>query len=163
VVTARTVPVQAGAYNVGDVDEVGNFWISYQGKAWVQIRLSDQSTIASGSATFAYAIYDWAYVPGGGDYLYAIAVDGTGKTFLYRFNRTTKLWSQVGNGYGVIYPANGVVGAVYASSDGFLYGSENTQGKTYKFNLDGNTSTFIIQGATASSNDGAHCIYNGAS
>lgn len=162
VVGARTLPVQAGAYNVGDVDETGTFWIAYQGKNWVQIRLTDQSIIASGTATFAYSVYDWAYVPGGGNFLYSIAVDSTGRTFLYRFDRTAKTWAQVGTGYGTLYPANGVVGAVYASQDGFLYGTENTQGRTYRFNLDGQTSNFIIQGPTASSNDGAHCINNGA-
>lgn len=162
VVGARTLPVAPGAYNAGDVDENGEFWVAYQGKNWVHLRLSDQTIIDSGTATFSFSIYDWAYVPGGGNFLYAIAVDGSGRTFLYRFDRTNHTWAQVGAGYGAIYPANGVVGAVYASQDGFLYGSENTQGKTYKFSLDGNTSTFIIQGPTASSNDGAHCINNGA-
>lgn len=162
VVGARTLPVAPGAYNTGDVDENGEFWIAYQGKNWVHLRLSDQTIIDSGTATLSLSIFDWAYVPGGGNFLYAIAVDGSGQTFLYRFNRTSHTWAQVGAGYGAIYPANGVVGAVYASQDGFLYGSENTQGKTYKFTLDGNTSSFVIQGPTATSNDGAHCINNGA-
>lgn len=36
-------------------------------------------------------------------------------------------------GYPVIYSENGVVGAVYATQGGFLYGSENSQGRTYRF------------------------------
>jgi hypothetical protein len=117
---------------------------------------------ASGTAVIPIAVYDWAYVPGGGNFLYSIAVDSTGRALLYRFDRTLNVWSQVSTGYGAIYPANGVVGAVYASSDGFLYGSENTGGRIYKFSLDGCTSQLVTTGPTASSNDGAHCINNGA-
>lgn len=160
IVNARTLPAAAGAYNAGDVDENGDFWVAYAGTSWLQIRISTLVTIASGTATPPYGIYDWAYVPGGGNYLYGIGVDDKGATFLSRFDRTAHTWSVVGTGYGVIYPANGVVGAVYASQDGFLYGSENTGGKIYKFSLDGKTSTFITTGPTATSNDGAHCINN---
>lgn len=107
-------------------------------------------------------MYDWTYVPGGGNNLYGISVDSVGGTFLNAFNRLSHIWSRVGTGYGTIYPGNGVVGAVYASQDGYLYGSENSGGKIYKFSMDGTTAVFISTGPTASSNDGAHCILNAA-
>jgi hypothetical protein len=157
----RTLPVAPGAYNVGDVDEAGQLWVAYNGRNWVQINLATNAVVASGTANPAISIYDWAYVPGGGNYLYAIAVDTLGLTYLYRFDRGPgKAFSQVGLGYGLILPANGVVGAVYAGTDGFLYGSENSGGRVYRFSLNGNTATLITTGPTASSNDGAHCILN---
>ena len=85
----RTLPVQAGAYNTGDVDENGDFWVAYQGRNWLQIRLSTLATVASGTATFPVSIYDWAYAAGGGNFLYTIAVDSSGGALLYRFNRAT--------------------------------------------------------------------------
>jgi hypothetical protein len=162
IVAVQSLPVAAGAWNVGDVDENGHFWISYAGGSWTQVDLSTKTILASGTASIPLGIYDWAFVPGGGNFLYAIAVNSTGNTFLYRFNRVTKSWAQVGTGYGAIYPQNGVVGAAYASLDGFLYGSENSGGKIYRFSLDGRTAVLVATGPTASSNDGAHCIFNSA-
>jgi hypothetical protein len=105
-------------------------------------------------------VYDWAYVPGGGNYLYAVTVTSTGATFLYRFNSGTYTWTQVGAGYGTIYPANGVVGALCATGNGELYASENSAGRIYRLSLNGVNAVLIATGPTASSNDGAYCILN---
>lgn len=54
-----------------------------------------------------------------------------------------------------------VFGATYASSDGFLYGSENTLGNIYKVSIQ--TPYSIVKfadGPASYSNDGARCINN---
>lgn len=157
----KEIPSAYGtSFNAGDVDENGHFWISFSGKAWLQIDLKTLNILASGTATSTLAVADWAYVPGGGNYLFGVTVDGYGNANLQKFNRGTKTWQVVGTGYGQIFPGYGVVGAVYATQDGFLYASENTGGKIYKLSLDGRTSTFITTNPTTSNNDGAHCINN---
>lgn len=162
IAAVKDLPItpSGGGYNTGDVDYNGNFWVAYNGRDWVEINLASNTIVASGTATLPFSIYDWSYVPNGGAFLYAISVDARGATFLMRFSLTTHVWSQVGTGYGTIYPSNGVVGAIYASQDGFLYSSENSEGKIYKLSLDGKTSTFISTGPRATSNDGAHCVLN---
>lgn len=152
-------------YNAGDVDEQGIFWVSNSGRAWAQIALNNRTIIASGTAVQIRNIIDWAYVPGGGNALYSVSFDqaGTGTTVLYRFDRALKTWTTVGTGYGTLAATTSGYGAVYASSDGFLYASDNNSGVIYRFSLDGRTVVRIATGPTSSSNDGAHCIYNGAS
>jgi hypothetical protein len=105
----RALPVQAGAYNLGDVDENGNFWASIAGKGWVRIRLSDNVTLGSGTtqgpsiAGAFYSIYDRAYVPGGGRCLCSIVGTALGGTYLFRFNRSLGTWSlQTGTGFGTV-------------------------------------------------------------
>lgn len=151
------------SWNVGDVDEKGTMWIANNGKTWVEVDIANAKVIANGTATSSSfsAVYDWAYVPGGGNYLYAISSDSNGNGFLQRFDRTAKTWAQVSTGYGAIYPSQATVGACYAGTDGFLYASDNTSGRIHKFNLDGKTAVLQQTGPKASGNDGAHCILNG--
>lgn len=47
-------------------------------------------------------------------------------------------------------------GAVYASSDGLLYGSENNSGRIFRFNTTALTATALASGPVTSVNDGAH-------
>lgn len=82
VATSRVLPVQAGPYNAGDVDENGDAWFSFQGREWIQLRLSSLQIVASGKAKPLESVYDWAYVPGGGNYLYAVGIDTSGRTSL---------------------------------------------------------------------------------
>lgn len=157
------MPVTTGvtSWNVADVDETGTYWVSSGGTRWVQINLNTTTVVNTGTAATTFgSIFDWAYVPGGGDFLYSISSDAAGNGFLQRFSRQTKTWSQVGTGYGAIYPRQATVGAVYAGSDGVLYAADNTSGRIHRFLLDGRTSTLLRTGPTASGNDGAHCILN---
>jgi hypothetical protein len=79
VTVGRNLPVSPGAWIVGDVDENGHFWIAYAGLSWNQIDLATMQTLASGVATLPISVYDWAYVPGGGNNLYGISIDSVGE------------------------------------------------------------------------------------
>jgi hypothetical protein len=74
VVTVRTIPSSSGTYNVGDVDENGDFWISASGSSWLKVNLSSGTITAVGTASIPNPVYDWAYVPGGGNFLYGIGI-----------------------------------------------------------------------------------------
>ena len=73
------------------------------------------------------------------------------------FSRSTKEWTELTN-YNHVAGLN-QFGALYASDDGFLFGSENNAGQIYKFPLPGKgTSAVIISKCSTSSlNDGARC------
>lgn len=157
----------------GDVDEKGYYWGTDTGSSWVQIDLRPGSTtygqtISTGTATVApdYPIYDWAYVVGGGDCLYAVAYNPgilgllNASSFLLQFNRTTKAWKTIAN-YGNIVPrllTSSTWGAVYASDDKALYASENGSGQIWKLPLGGTAATLVSTGPTSTTNDGARCI-----
>ncbi|KAK8094605.1 hypothetical protein PG997_001290 [Apiospora hydei] len=150
--------------NAGDVDENNHYWATASGKQWIQVDLKPGSptflrTLASGTANPTYSQIDWAYVPGGGNYLWGLAFNtGYTSTYLQRFDRTTRTWSVFTN-FGNV-AGNNQWGAVYASDDGFLYGSENTSGQIWKFPLpvNGTAAVKISNGPAASSNDGARFI-----
>lgn len=159
----------------GDVDENGYYWGTDNGNKWVQIDLRLGSAtygqiVTSGTVTTApeYPIYDWAYVSGGGNYLYAVGysyglVGIFANTYLLQFNRATKAWKTITN-YGNIVPnliSTTTWGAVYASDDNALYASENGSGQIWKLPLPpaaGSTAKKVSNGPSASSNDGARCI-----
>ncbi|KAK7748248.1 hypothetical protein SLS62_008800 [Diatrype stigma] len=159
--------------NGGDVDEKGYYWGTDTGNNWVQIDLRPGSTtygqtISAGTVAVApdYPIYDWAYVAGGGDYLYAVAYSPgiigllNASTFLLQFNRATKAWKTIAN-YGNIVPrllSSTTWGAVYASDDKALYASENGSGQIWKLPLSGAPASPISYGPTSTTNDGARCI-----
>ncbi|KAL4729219.1 hypothetical protein ACLX1H_003630 [Fusarium chlamydosporum] len=150
--------------NMGDIDNQGRYWISNSGGAWWTIDLMPGSAkygqiIMSGTATTSLKAADWAFVPGGGDYMYAVMFDsnGVGST-LCRFSRTTYTWQTL-KSYGSVAGSN-FWGAVYASADGSLYGSENNSGQIFQFPVAptiGNPK-FIATGPVSSWNDGARCI-----
>ncbi|KAI0002329.1 hypothetical protein F4779DRAFT_134189 [Xylariaceae sp. FL0662B] len=153
-----------GNLNSGDVDENLQYWGTAGGKFWLQIDLKPGSatfgtTVANGTATFPNTVIDWAYVPGGGNYLYGLAYTSTNdRTILARFDRTGHTWTSLTD-FGRVAGQN-TWGAVYASDDGFLYGSENNSGEIWKFPLpaNGTTPVKISNGPKASGNDGARCI-----
>lgn len=159
----RSLPAQAAQYNAGDVDEAGQFWGAYQGRGIVQVNLEDPSypIVYNGAATPQYSLYDWAYVPGGGNYLYSVtsnsaAADNAEPVYLLRFDRTAKSWATVGT-FGVLVTSNANTwGAVYASADGLLYGSENNSGRIFRFNITSLTATSLAAGPSSNVNDGAH-------
>ncbi|KAH7236687.1 proline rich protein 5MeD, partial [Fusarium tricinctum] len=149
---------------MGDIDNMGRYWISNQGKAWWCIDLKPGSAtygkiLMSGTAVTTGGIADWAFVPGGGDFMYGIMYDSAGLTgTLSRFSRTAYTWSSV-RAYGMVTGTN-VFGAVYASADGNLYGSENSNGNIYKFPIAPSVGApvFVATGPPSTWNDGARCI-----
>ncbi|RGP79636.1 hypothetical protein FLONG3_2384, partial [Fusarium longipes] len=150
--------------NMGDIDNQGRLWLSNNGGAWWTIDLMPGSStygkiIMSGTAVTTLKAADWAFVPGGGDYMYSVMYDSTGLTStLCRFSRTTYTWQTV-KAYGNIAGTN-VWGAVYANGDGSLYGSENSSGQIWQFPIAPTVGTpkFIATGPVSSWNDGARCL-----
>jgi hypothetical protein len=158
------------ALNTGDVDQNSQYWASASGNQWIQVDLKPGSatfgkTVASGTSTAPYNVIDWAYVPGGGNFLYALGNDLLmTNTFLMSWDLSAKTWQVLVNfnnvaGKGLLLNRNSW-GAVYASSDGYLYGSENNSGEIWKFPLPsvGTTPTKVSTGPASSNNDGARCI-----
>lgn len=163
----------------GDVDENSQYWATDNGNKWIQIDLKPGSTtygqtISTGTVSKLpdYAVYDWAYIPGIPNYLYAIGYDYGAlglvglfaNTYLMQFDRRTKTWKTLTN-YGNIIPKilSGTTtwGAAYASDDKALYASENGSGIIWKFPLPESGSTTAKQvsnGPKASTNDGARCV-----
>ena len=124
-------------YNCGDVDEKSIYWATLNGRNWTQLDLVPGSAnfgklIANGTTTTlpaGYTVYDWAYVPGGGNNLYGIAQNGAkSQAILMAFSRSTKEWTELTN-YNNVTGLN-QFGALYASDDGFLFGSENNAGQS---------------------------------
>lgn len=156
--------------NCGDVDENAHYWAAASGAMWIQVDLDPASAnygtqITSGTASPAFSVIDWAYVPGGGDALWGLGYDSQSRqTNLMRFDRTVRTWTTLTN-FGTIASAtmgqSNAWGAVYASDDGYLYGSENNSGEIWRFPLPGATTTAAVKisnGPKSSSNDGARCI-----
>ncbi|KAL1865915.1 hypothetical protein Daus18300_007027 [Diaporthe australafricana] len=168
------------APNCGDVDENSQYWGSANGKEWTQVDLKPSSstfgrTVIMGTAAPAQTIIDWAYVPNAGNYLWSLGFDSTSRgqgkvsnTFLLRFDRAAKSWATVvrfGDIAGVGDGTRNAWGAVYASDDGYLYGSENFSGEIWRFPIPASgigaptaSPTKISNGPAATGNDGARCI-----
>ncbi|KAJ0119553.1 hypothetical protein J7T55_013756 [Diaporthe amygdali] len=168
--------------NVGEMDLNYNYWLAQNnGKSWVQVDLNSSSStygrvINNGTTNMAvlnsqstnYVVADWAYLPAwAANKLYSLGKQdkggGTGyNTHLLQWDMTTKNFTQL-----VTYPdfaggGNGTAswGAMYSTNDGFLYATENTSGRIYKFDISNpNASgyTFVSQGPAGSANDGARC------
>ncbi|PNH42545.1 hypothetical protein VD0004_g4758 [Verticillium dahliae] len=161
-----------GGFNAGDVDENSQYWISTSGNDWYQYDLRPGSAtyaqqVAYGTLPLlsrpAQVIADWAYVPGGGNFLWAIGTAAGGRTVLMQFSRSTKRWTQVrdfGNIVGGTLLNQPVWGAVYASANGFLYGTENLTGQVWRFPVLSSTApaTSVVTGSPATLNDGARCL-----
>ncbi|RYP51161.1 hypothetical protein DL768_003429 [Monosporascus sp. mg162] len=160
-------------YNTGDVDENSQYWASDLGNGWVQVDLLPSSAnfgkvVQSGTSILTLPInvrvFDWAYVPNTGNVLWTVAqrstLVGTTTSFssvLMSWDRTTRSWSEVAI-LGNIVGRN-QWGALYASDDGAMYGSENNAGHIYKFAVTPPyTVTFASNFKTSSFNDGARCV-----
>ncbi|KAF7532127.1 hypothetical protein G7054_g8228 [Neopestalotiopsis clavispora] len=165
-----------GGLNCGDVDENAVYWGSNGGALWIEVDLRPTSAnfsrqINTGTAVPPYTVIDWAYVPGGGDALWGLGFDNSlglalGQTYLLRFDRTAHTWTRLTNFGQIANTLNTTAGtnawgAVYASDDGYLYGSENNSGEIWRFPLPGANTTAAVKisnGPKSSSNDGARCI-----
>ncbi|KAI4593248.1 hypothetical protein KJ359_009976 [Pestalotiopsis sp. 9143b] len=165
--------------NSGDVDESSLFWATSQGNQWLQLDLKPGSatwgrTINNGTAVTPHLILDWAYVPNSGNYLWALGYDvkstslpdADNHVYLQRFERTTKVWSVVADLGKLAGTTYNKYGAVYATEDGYMFGTENLSGQTWKFNIPPNGDTtnwtptpqYVATGNVSNSNDGARCL-----
>lgn len=147
----------------GDVDENGHYWLTGGGGSgdWAQIDLTtptpqllDSGPIQGGGISTFTGGVDWAYVPGGGDYLYRIMARD-GESWLFRFNRSSGQHENLGS-LGTL--DSNSFGAVYADPDGFLYISNNQSGNIYRVDIHNVTATLFSAGPISGFNDGARCF-----
>jgi hypothetical protein len=139
--------IGSNAISMGDVDDQGRFWVSEGGGRWWCIDLRPTSStfgklLNSGtSATNLLAgVGDWAYVPGGGNYLYALQAsvieNDLLRTNIVRWSLTTQKWENYQAYPGILNTAlNLVWGAVMAAPGGTLFAQESVLGQTWKFTL----------------------------
>ncbi|KAJ4391092.1 hypothetical protein N0V93_004707 [Gnomoniopsis smithogilvyi] len=154
IISGLTPSILSGAFTIfgaGDVDANGQYWActtltGTNAQYFFSIDLVPGSAtygqvIHSGRATLPYPIFDWVYIPGGGQYLYSLGqVPPTlqyilGSTVLLRFSTTTFTWTTVKTytfGITTLIGTN-TWGALYTSSTGNLYALEATSGSTYQF------------------------------
>ncbi|KAG5757275.1 hypothetical protein H9Q70_000126 [Fusarium xylarioides] len=100
-------------------------------------KLLDSGTSATNLLS---GVGDWAYVPGGGNYLYALQAsvieNGLLRTNIVRWSLTTQKWEQYQAYPGILSTAlNLVWGAVMAAPGGTLFAQESVLGQTWKFTL----------------------------
>ncbi len=112
--------------------------------------------IASGVAAPLVSIADRAYVPGGGQYRSDTLT--ASQTSLVKFDHVPAVCTTV-TSYGNLAGSN-FWGALSASSDGYLYGSENTSGEIWRFPVAPRTgkAVRVAVGPAVTDNDGAHSI-----
>lgn len=175
----------------GDVDNNGIYWactttLGTNKQIYIGVDLAPGSAtygqvIHQGTTTLPYPIFDWAYVEGGGDYLYALGQVPAGlngfiptlpTTALLKFSTTAFTWSVAKASYSTPIPITNIAstiigsntwGAVYASSSGNLFALEATTGSTFKFPVLGSSTsaTFFSQFLPQGTIDGARCYTAG--
>jgi mucin-19 len=164
--------IGTNAISMGDVDDQGRFWVSEGGGRWWCIDLRPTSTtfgkvLSSGTSNtdLLSGVGDWAYVPGGGNYLYALQASviesGLLRTNIVRWSTTTQKWERYQSYPGLILTTlNLVWGAVMAAPDGTLFGQESVLGQTWKFSLSSTANPTPIPGGAILNllgSDGAKC------
>ncbi|ENH70683.1 hypothetical protein FOC1_g10004980 [Fusarium oxysporum f. sp. cubense race 1] len=164
--------IGTNAISMGDVDDQGRFWVSEGGGKWWCIDLRPTSNtfgqlLSSGtSATnLLSGVGDWAYVPGGGNYLYAVQAsvieNGLLRTNIVRWSLTTQKWERFQSYPNLILTTlNLIWGAVMAAPDGTLFAQETVLGQTWKFTLGSTANPTPIQGGAILNllgSDGARC------
>ncbi|TVY65237.1 hypothetical protein Focb16_v015660 [Fusarium oxysporum f. sp. cubense] len=164
--------IGTNAISMGDVDDQGRFWVSEGGGKWWCIDLRPTSStfgqlLSSGtSATnLLSGVGDWAYVPGGGNYLYAVQASviesGLLRTNIVRWSLTTQKWERFQSYPNLILTTlNLVWGAVMAAPDGTLFAQETVLGQTWKFTLGSTANPTAIPGGAILNllgSDGARC------
>jgi hypothetical protein len=164
-----------GTYDVGDVDDQGQYWATNGGIDWLKYDLNPTSP-TYGQATFgsinllnllSISIGDWSFVQSGGG-LYALGAVGT-VTALYRFDRTTRAITKVAeypNGPSfttvvlLVTVARAPVWSATYSGQGLLYASESVSGQIWRFPITGGTPTRVSNTAVGPTGlaDGARCF-----
>ncbi|KYK58692.1 hypothetical protein DCS_05709 [Drechmeria coniospora] len=151
--------------NLGDVDPNGQYYgTTPAGGYWIQVDLAPGSPtfgtiVDSGSGSLQpFNMSDWAYVPGGGNYLYGFASsDDIQTAYLQRWDITTHEYSVVAN----LGPLpNNVFGAVFGAENGYLYDQNGYDGNLYRVRVNPpGALELVANGPLPGGNyDGARCI-----
>ncbi|KAG9256935.1 uncharacterized protein F5Z01DRAFT_672160 [Emericellopsis atlantica] len=156
-----------GNWRTGDVDSQGHLWVALFDGTWAEIDVDQQSptfgtVLSQGDGTgfrADYTVADWAFVPGGGPYTYAIIYQTDGDARRARFNTLTGTWDPLESYGQLVNGSSGCWGAVYSSGGGNLYASENNTGEIWRFPIvNGGDPEMVVQGPVSSNNDGARCV-----
>ncbi|KAM0353053.1 hypothetical protein ACHAPU_001940 [Fusarium lateritium] len=158
------------AISMGDVDNQGILWVSEGGNKWWSVDLRRGANfgklISSGTSNIDLlsGVGDWAYVPGGGSYLYSVQASviesGLLRTNIVRWSLVTQKWERYQSYPGLLLTAlNLIWGAVVAAPGGVLFAQENLLGQTWRFTLGSTDDPTAIQGGAILnlSGDGAKC------
>ncbi|KAJ3502925.1 hypothetical protein NM208_g16617 [Fusarium decemcellulare] len=158
---------------MGEVDDQGRFWISESGKKWWSIDVKPGSTnfgkiltTGTSAANLLSGVADWAYVPGGGNYLYSVQLSvvesGLLRTNLVRWSLDTNTWERFRSYNNLLLALNVVWGATFGTADGNLFAQEDLLGGTYKFAITTSETspTTLPPGdiLNLAGGDGARCI-----
>ncbi|KAF5000440.1 hypothetical protein FGRMN_1771 [Fusarium graminum] len=156
--------------SMGDVDSQGILWVSESGNKWWSVDLRRGANfgklINSGTSDIGLlnGVGDWAYVPGGGNYLYSVQASviesGLLRTNIVRWPLATQKWERYQSYPNLLLTAlNLIWGAVVAAPGGVLFAQENLLGQTWRFTLGSTESPTALQGGAILnlSGDGAKC------
>ncbi|PFH60770.1 hypothetical protein XA68_10384 [Ophiocordyceps unilateralis] len=160
---------------MGAIDKWGQYWLSvYSGGEYIVVDLNPRSrsfgTVrAQGASRLPRNIgrwrlpAGWAWTVGDMHSLYGIGYDYlTGRTALFRWKIQTSAWEVVGHAKS---RADGdTFSAVVATSDGIVYGLEDSTGDIFRFNISAPNHMDLLQRAgpisqsTPKSNTAARCV-----
>jgi sugar lactone lactonase YvrE len=162
--TLTTVPSGTfpGGPAIGDVDTAGHYWaigsdgliteIDYSPGSATYGQVMRTVTLGAAPAGIINGGADWAWINGA---LYMIGNDAAGRGHLLRVDPSTGARTDLtpaGWGSGITG-----VGAVYADSSGYLYGSDNTSGAIWRVDTRTGSAIRLPTGPSEASNDGARC------
>lgn len=138
----------AGNYNAGEIDNLGNYYVKAAGVNNQMFRIN-LTTLTATTITLSanISISDLAFRTTNGLF-YAVGND-TGR--LISISPTGTVIG-IGSSPGAI-----VFGAMFASSTGEIYGSDNAGG-FYQFNIANGQRVLISDSPPSDANDGAHCV-----
>ncbi|UJB21727.1 MULTISPECIES: DUF6923 family protein [Lysobacter] len=174
--TMTVVSTQAGS-NMGDFDDAGHYWTTTGGAGgattWKEIDFSNpasatygqilrQGTWTAPAGTFTG---DWSFINGSFYFINTSFANPTATPRLGRFTpgasgngTVTDLGPIAGIPNGAV--SNGGFGATYTDSNGYLYMSDNGNGKIFRVRVTGAGAPSAILAATgpaSTQNDGARC------
>lgn len=139
----------ADSYNAGEIDNLGNYYVKASGSNNILYRINVTTLIATPiTLSTNISVADLAFRTLNG-LLYTVSND-TGQ--LLSINPSTGAVAGIGASPGTI-----AFGALFGSSTGEIYGSENSGG-FYQFNITTGQRVLISGSPASGTNDGAHCV-----
>ncbi|ODA80592.1 hypothetical protein RJ55_03551 [Drechmeria coniospora] len=153
---------------IGDITPDGHYY-TFSNPNWADVDLSNSKgarfgkVVQTGKAALSsigdFGFADWAYVPNSGNYLWAFAATPAAtqaSTWLIKWDYVNHTWSKV-RALGKM--SNNQWGSIYATEDGYLYGSENKSGDIWRVKVNSDLPAQRVgPGPAASLNDGARCV-----